>query len=329
MSQGAVFVTGGSGFLGRALIPALRAQGYTVRALARSAQAEQLVRHLGAEPVAGDLGDADALRRGLTGAAGVVHAAALAEAWGPPARYYTVNVEGTRRILDAARAAGVPRVVHISTEAVLLDGRPLVRATEDEPLPERAIGQYPDSKLAAERLARAASARGFEVVLLRPRLIWGRGDTTLLPVLRELVAQGRFSWINGGEHLSSTCHVRNCAEGVLAALERGRGGEVYHLTDGEPQVFKAFITRMLATQGVVPPDRSVPLGVALAAARAAELAWRWLPLGGEPPLTRTAALLTGQEMTLNDQKARQELGYRGSVTVEEGLMEMAISTLPP
>lgn len=323
------FVTGGSGFLGRALIPALLAAGFRVRALARSAHAQATVQHQGATPVPGDLADTAALRAGCTGASLVVHSAAYAQAWGPIESFQAVNVQGTRHVLDAARAAGVGRVVHISTESVLLDGRPLVRVTEDWPLPERAIGMYPDTKLAAERLAVAANAPGFEVMVIRPRFIWGRGDTTVLPLLREMVAHGRFSWINGGEHLTSTCHVRNVCEGVLLAAERGRGGAVYHVTDGEPQVLRTFVSRMLATQGVVPPTRNIPLGAALAAARAAELAWRWLPLSGEPPATRAAVLLIGQEMTISDARARQELGYVGRVGIDEGLMEMAISTLPP
>src|SRR6185436_2542944 len=114
------FVTGGSGFLGRNLIAALRERGYEVRALARSAAARAAVEAAGATAVAGDLDDSAALAAGMAGCAVVFHTAARVNEWGPPAEFAQVNVAGTRRVLAAARAAGVPRLVQVSTEAVLV-----------------------------------------------------------------------------------------------------------------------------------------------------------------------------------------------------------------
>src|SRR4051812_38112289 len=118
------FVTGGSGFVGRNLIAALRESGAQVRALARSAAAMQAVERAGAEPVAGDLDDEAAMRAGMAGCDVVFHAAAQVGDWGNFADFYRANVAGTEHVLAAARASGVPRLVHVSTEAVLVGGPP-------------------------------------------------------------------------------------------------------------------------------------------------------------------------------------------------------------
>ena len=103
---------------------------------------------------------------------------------------------------------------------------------------------------------------GLETVVVRPRLVWGPGDTTILPELAALVRSGRFAWIGGGHHLTSTTHVDNVVEGLLLAARRGTSGGVWFVTDGPPIAFREFVTRLLATQGLQPPERSVPAPVA-------------------------------------------------------------------
>jgi nucleoside-diphosphate-sugar epimerase len=316
------FVTGGSGFVGRNLIAALKARGHSVRALARSPSAVAAVTEAGAEPFEGDLSDADRLKPGMDGCDTVFHAAAHVKTWGPRAEFYETNVRGTEHVLEAARAAGVKRLVHLSTEAVLVDGSPMVRVNETWPVPERPIGNYPSTKAEAERRVLSVNSAELTTVAVRPRFIWGAGDTSLLPALIEAVKAGRFRWIGGGRYLSSTCHVANCVEGTLLAAEKGRGGEAYFLTDGEPVVFRDFITELLKTQDVDPGSRTLSYGLAATVASLSDLVWSTLALGGQPPLTRAELLLVGREVTVSDQKARQELGYEGRMTREEGLREM-------
>lgn len=317
-----IFVTGGSGFLGRHLIPHLVERGFQVRALARSTRAAEVVEALGAEPVRGDLEDEAGPQAGMAGCEAVIHAAASTAEWGPYASFHAANVVGTEHVLAAARAGGVRRFVHVSTEAVLLDGSPIVMADERRPLPPRTLGAYPQTKALAERAALAANAPGFEVVVVRPRFVWGRGDTTLLPKLVELVKRGRFAWIGGGTALTSTCHVDNACEGIRLAVERGQPGGIYFLTDGPPVQTRAFLTELLATQGVVPGDQSVPFRLALWGGRLVEALWRALRLRSAPPLQRTSVLLIGQEVTVDDARARRELGYQSAVTREDGLREL-------
>jgi nucleoside-diphosphate-sugar epimerase len=217
----------------------------------------------------------------------------------------------------------VARFVHVGSEAALVDGTPLRRVDETRPLPRRPLPGYPASKAASEALVRAAAADGFVTVVVRPRLVWGSGDTSLLPQLVQAVRDGRFRWIGGGRHLSSTCHVDNAVEGLLLAAAHGRSGEAYFVTDGAPVEFRAFLTRLLQTQGVRAPDGSLPFALAQVVAAAGETLWRALPLAGAPPLTRLVLQLFGTEVTVDDGKARRELGYRGTTTIEAGLAAMA------
>src|SRR5215216_3606229 len=259
------FVTGGSGFVGGALIERLRREGWNVRALARSERAAERVRELGAEPVMGELDHRDSLRAGAEGCEVAFHAAAKVEDWGDPADYERLNVRGTQNVIEACRAAGVRRLVHVGTEAALMAGEPLVNVDETAPLRPDSRALYSSSKAKAEQHVRAADGDGLETVVVRPRFVWGRGDTTLLPALTEMVRSGRFRWVGGGRQLTATTHIDNTVEGLWLGATKAPAGGVYFVTDGEAVVFREFLTRMVGTQGVEIPDKSVPPGVAGAA----------------------------------------------------------------
>ncbi|MDE2150440.1 MAG: NAD-dependent epimerase, partial [Gammaproteobacteria bacterium] len=133
---------------------------------------------------------------------------------------------------------------------------------------------------------------------------------------------GRFAWIDGGEYLSSSCHVENACEGLSRALENGHGGEIYFVTDGPPRVWRELITRLLATQDVSIGDRNLPRALAITIATGGQWLWRLPGFSDAPPITRTALALTAHEVTVVDDKARSELGYQGAMTWEAGLAEM-------
>ena len=316
------FLTGGSGFLGGRLLDALADRGRDARALARSDESARAVEARGAEPVRGDLADVDAVVAGMADCDVVYHLAAKVDEWGDPDAFRAVNVDGTENALAAARRADVDRFVHASTEAVLADGAPKRDVDETHPIPDEPVGYYPRTKAEAERLVRRADDEALRTTICRPRFVWGAGDETLLPELVNAVRAGRFAWFDGGRYLTSTCHVDNAIEGFLLAADHGAGGEAYFLTDGDPVEFRAFVTDLLATQGVDPPDRSLPRWFAWWAAIAGEAAWRTLPLSGRPPLTRMTVATIGQAMTFDDAKARRELGYEATVSRPSGLAEL-------
>ena len=317
------FVTGGSGFIGGALVRRLVADGFTVRALARSDASADAVRERGAEPVRGDLDDVASMTAGAAGCEVAFHCAAHLGDWGSRAEFERGNVQGTRNALAAARQAGVRRFVHVGTEAALLAGEPLIEVDERAPLRFDSPALYSSTKARAEDAVIEANRNGLETVVVRPRFVWGRGDTTLLPVMTEMVRSGRFAWVGGGRHRTSTTHVDNVVEGLLLGAERGAPGGVYFVTDGETVVFRDFITRLLATQGVTPPGRSVPTAVARAVAATGETAWRLLPLPGRPPITRLAVWVSALETTIDITRARTELGYAPVRTIDDGLEELS------
>jgi nucleoside-diphosphate-sugar epimerase len=316
------FVTGGSGFIGGALIERLRSEGWDVRALARSDSAADKVRQRGAQPVPGDLEQEGMLRAGAEGAELAFHAAAKVEDWGDPVEFERLNVQGTANVISACREAGVRRLVHVGTEAALMAGQPLVRVNEETPLRPDSPVLYPSTKAKAEQLVRAANGDGLETVVIRPRFVWGRGDTTLLPTLVELVRSGRFRWIGGGGQLTDTTHVDNTVEGLWLGATKAPAGSVYFVTDGEPVVFREFVSRMLETQGVEPPTGTLPAGAASLAASVTEGLWRLLRRKGRPPVTRFSVWVSSQECTIDIGRAERELGYRPVKSRETGLAEL-------
>jgi nucleoside-diphosphate-sugar epimerase len=321
----AAFVTGGSGFIGGALIRRLVAEGWDVHALVRSEASAQKVTALGAKAIAGDLADVPSMAVGAQYCEIAFHCAAHLGDWGTREEFERGNVQGTRNALAAARQAGLRRFVHVGTEAALLAGEPLVEVDERAPLRFDSPALYSSTKARAEEAVIEANHNGLETVVVRPRFVWGRGDTTLLPLLTDAVRSGRFAWIGGGHHRTSTTHIDNTVHGLMLAAERGAPGGVYFVTDGEPVVFRDFITRLLATQGVEAPTRSVPTRVARAVAATSEAAWRLLPLPGRPPLTRLTVWVSGLETTLDITRAREELGYAPVKTIDQGLAEMSRS----
>jgi nucleoside-diphosphate-sugar epimerase len=316
------FVTGGSGFIGGRLIERLVGDGWTVKALARSEGSAKAVRDLGAEPVKGDLDDVSAMREGARGADVVHHAAARLGSWGPWEEFAHINVAGTHNVLRAAREAGVPRFVHVGTEAALMAGKPLVNVDERSPLRPDSPAPYSASKALAEQAVRQAGADGFETVVVRPRFVWGAGDTTLLPRMVAMARSGQLKWIGGGGNVTDVTHVDNVVEGLVLAAAKGTAGAAYFVTDGQRATFREFVSELLATQGVEAPTGSVPVPVASAAAAAAETLWRKTGRDGEPPLSRFVVWVSSQECTIDISLARAELGYAPVISRAEGMEEL-------
>ncbi|MGV3575868.1 MAG: NAD-dependent epimerase/dehydratase family protein [Devosia sp.] len=320
-----IFITGGSGYVGRNLIRHFVGRGIPVTALARSPKSERTVAELGATPFSGDLLGTD-LTRGMEGCDALIHAAADTDHGPGTESQQRVNEEGTRVVFKTARAAGIQRAIHLSTESVLADGRPLVNVDEHHPLPRRPAGSYSRSKAAAERCALSFNGGGMDVVAVRPRFVWGRDDTTALPNLLGAVKSGQFAWISGGDYLTTTTHIANLCHGIELAIVRGKGGEVYFLGDDEPVRFRDFATALMATQGVKAPEKSVPRALLQLIAGVGD--WLHKVSGGRitAPLTLQAFATSAVSITLDIGKARRELGYAPIMSREAGLAEMAAAS---
>jgi nucleoside-diphosphate-sugar epimerase len=316
-----IFVTGASGFVGGAAVKQFVAQGHDVRAMSRSQSADAKVSALGAIPVRCNLENVTAAHIGEAEA--IVHCAAFVEQWGPIDAWKRLNVDGTDRMLTASREAGAKRFIHISTESVLWRGQHL-RGGVDETYPRAPNSPYPyaSTKARAEELVEQANAPDFQTIILRPRFIWGPGDTTLLPAIEQLTKRGQWQWVANGRARTSTTHVANLVHAIELALTKGRGGQAYFILDDGVRTMKEMISAIAATRGITLPDRSVPAWAADVLGGVAEGVWRAFSLKGEPPVTRFGAMIMSRDSELSDAKARNELGYAPLISVETGLRQL-------
>lgn len=315
-----LFLTGASGFVGGAVVDAFK-DSMRLRAMSRSAGSDAAIHIRGAEPVRCSLDDVTPAQ--LSGCDTVVHCAAHVEAWGPWRDYVRVNVEGTRRLLAAAKEAGVRRFIHLGTEAALFHGQHMRELDESAPLALRSPFPYSRTKALSEQLVRAADGDGFTTLVLRPRLIWGPGDQTVLPEVLQMAEAGRFLWIDGGRAMTSTTLIGNLVHAIGLALSKGRGGEAYFITDGAPVQFRAFLERLTACAGVTLPRTSVPGWMLRPLSFATEAVWRALGIASPPPLPpRFVANILSRDCTLKTDKAARELGYAPRYSREDGFTQV-------
>ncbi|MFT3770921.1 MAG: NAD-dependent epimerase/dehydratase family protein [Minicystis sp.] len=315
-----IFVTGGSGFVGGHLLEALSGRGHEVWALSRSDRAAEAARGFGAKPVRGELGAVGPEL--IRGADAVVHCAAFVEEWGTRPQFWQANVEGTANLLAAARKAGVKRFVHVGTEAAIFAGRDLVDVDEAVPYPARPRYLYSETKAEAEKRVLAANAEGFATISVRPRLVWGPRDTTVLPAVLRMAREGSFAWLDGGRQRTSTTHVDNLVHALALALDGGAPGRAYFVADDGERTIREFLTALARTQGVDLGSRSVPSAIARPLARSIEAAWRLLGIRRTPPMTRFAIDMMSSTVTVRTNRARAELGYAPVIHVEEGLARL-------
>ena len=150
-------------------------------------------------------------------------------------------------------------------------------------------------------------------------MIWGRDDTTALPMLVHMVRSGKFAWIGGGRYQTSSTHIDNLCHGIDLAFQRGRGGEIYFISDGEPVSFRTIVTEMLETQGITVPDKIVLRAVVKFVARAGQFVGKLSDGRLSPPLTMQAFATSAVEITLDICKARRELGYQPVIDRASGM----------
>lgn len=320
-----VLVTGGGGFLGGAICTQLRARGDTVGSLARGDYPRLAA--LGVHQHRVDLGDADGVRRACTDYEAVIHTAAKAGAWGPYAEYERANVLGTRNVLAACRALGIRRLVYTSTPSVThRAGHPLAGAAQ-APYGDPFRAAYPATKAIAEREALSANDANLATVALRPRLIWGPGDPHLLPGLLARARSGRLRLVGHGRCKVDTTYIDNAASAHLAALDHlhpgaACAGKAYFISNGEPRPLAQIINALLAAADVPPVRASVPYPLAYAIGAVSELAWRLLPLAGEPPLTRFLAEQLATEHWYDITPAACDFGWRPQVGLDAGFARL-------
>ena len=319
-------VTGGGGFLGKAIVTMLRARGVEVRSLSRGAYPE--LEAMGVEHVSASLSDGKAVRRAADGCDIVFHVGAKAGVWGPYLEYHEANVSGTQRVLDACKARGVQKLVYTSTPSVTFAGEDQEGVDESAPYPASFLTPYPETKANAERMVLEANGEALQTVALRPHLIWGPGDNHLVPRLIDRAKKGRLRLVNGGHGLVDSVYIDNAAEAHLNAADAlGPGaacaGKAYFITNGEPMAMGDLINGILNAAGLPPCTKNISGGMAYFAGATLEKIYGLLGKTDEPPMTRFVARQLATAHWFDISAARRDLGYEPRVTIAEGLERLA------
>jgi nucleoside-diphosphate-sugar epimerase len=316
-------ITGATGFVGGHVAEACKARGIAVSTVARSSSDTALLDSLGATVYRGDLTDARVVQQALEGVEAVVHCAAKVGDWGPVEEYRAVNVEGLRNLLEACKGRQLRRFVHMSSLGVY-EARHHHGTDETEPLPDRHVDGYTQTKVESERLALAYQREhGIPVVVLRPGFVYGPRDRTVLPRIIKRLQQGQIHYLGGGGRALNTIYVHNLVDAVFLALEKPDGvGQVYNLTDGEPVSKQRFFEAFADGLGLPHPHQRLPLWLARLAVRCLRLQARWATRRGKMPWMSQAQykfLLLNLDFSI--EKARRELGYRPGFSFDQGIQE--------
>jgi dihydroflavonol-4-reductase len=319
-----VLVTGATGFTGGHLAQYLAGRGEEVRALVRPRSRERFNQSplpaKGVLPVDGDLMEAAAVRRAVDGVEVVYHiAATYREAGQPDSAYRAVNVEGTKNVIAAAKAAGVRRVVHCSTGGVHghIEHPP---ANEDAPFNPGDV--YQETKLAAEQLAREFGAStGLDVVVARPIGIYGPGDTRFLTMFKGL-ARGRFPMIGSGQAFYHLTYIEDLIEGFrLCGTVPAAKGRTYLLAGPRYTTLQQLVHLVAKELNVAPPRVHLPVWPFWTAGLLCELVC--VPLRIEPPIYRRRVDFYTKSRAFDTTRARIELGFTPRIDLEEGIKRTA------
>jgi 2-alkyl-3-oxoalkanoate reductase len=312
-----VLVTGASGMLGVATARALADRGDRVTVLQRRPAG------LGLPEVLADVADLEAVRTAMAGQDTVVHLAARVGVTGTWPEYAATNIGGTEAVVTSCRAAGVGRLVHVSSPSVAHTGSSLVGVGAEPADPAGARGSYARSKAAAERIALAADGPDLAVTAIRPHLVWGPGDQQLIGRIVERAQIGRLVLVGSGAALMDTTYVDNAVAALLAAVDRidAAAGRALVVSNGEPRPVAELLAGICAAAGVPAPRRRVPPALAYAAGLVAEGLGR--VRNTEPQMTRFLAEQMSTAHWFDQRETRARLGWTPAVSLDEGFERLA------
>jgi nucleoside-diphosphate-sugar epimerase len=322
-----VFITGGGGFLGFAIVQQLVKEGYEVVSYSRS-RYEKLEKP-GITHYQGDLNDYAALISAMQGCSAVFHVAAKAGYWGTYESFYKANVAGTENILKCCKELGISRLVYTSSASVVFQDNSEGR-NESLPYPSKYYSFYPETKAIAERAVLAANSPGLITCSLRPHLVWGPGDQTIFPRLCKKRRNGILRLVGTRQYLIDTIYIENAARAHLLAFKAmlnkpaSVAGKAYFISQNEPIAIRAFIDKLLAAAGLDPVDKTINLRTALIAGWLFQSFYRLFNIQSEPPFTVFIVKQFSSSHWYDISAAIADFDYNPVVSIDEGMKQMKI-----
>ena len=313
-----VLVTGATGFLGKYVVEELVEHGYQVRAFGRNSKVGRSLENTSVSFFQGDLTNADDVTEACKEMDLVVHAGALSTVWGPWEDFYQANVLGTKYVLEACRQVGMQRLVYVSSPSIYAAPKDQLAIKESDVPEENNLNNYIRSKLASEKLFK--DYPDVPSIILRPRGLFGIGDTSILPRVINLSQKIGIPLIGDGRQLMDMTCVENVALAIRLSMEVPEAkGEVYNITNGEPRAFRDLLEESLTGLGYPIKYRKIPAFLLSGIASSLEFLYKTLNLKGEPALTRYTYYLLRYSQTLDISKAEKELGYHPKISISEGI----------
>ena len=320
-----VLVTGGSSLIGAGVAAALVARGddVVVQQRSRSDRLDVQVRQ-----ELGDIRDPDVVLAAADGCDAIVHLAAKVGVVGDWDEYRSINVDGTKNVLTAARHHGIGRLVHVSSPSVAHGGEPIIGGGAEAPVLGRSRAWYPESKALAEIAALEAAGDDHGVVAIRPHLVWGPGDTQLVGRIVDRAASGRLALVGGGRALVDTTYIDNAVDALVAALDAVEpgarcSGRAYVVSNGEPRMIRELVEGICRAASVPFEPKTVSLRVGRSLGAVVERVWPLLRRDDEPPLTQFLAEQLGTAHWFDPRPVEQDLGWTPSVSIDDGLARLA------
>ena len=319
-----VLVTGGGGFLGGAVVKKLVKRGCYVRTFSRNFY--QNLEKFGIDQVKGDLCSKGEVEKVCQDIEVVFHAAAMTGVWGSYKDYYNTNYTGTCNIIQACRSNNVDRLIYTSSPSVVFDGSDMEGVDESIPYPDKYHAFYPATKALAEQAVIEAARHGLKTISLRPHLIWGPGDTNLVPrIIKKAASLVR---VGKGKNRVDTIYIDNAADAHILAADRLKeehslSGRVYFISQDEPVYLWDMIDNILQAASLNPVKKSISKNMAWAIGAVLETCYKIFNIKKEPGMTRFVAHELATEHWFNINAAKKDLGFRPKISTREGLARLA------
>ena len=321
-----VLVTGGYGFLGKYVVQELVNNGYDVVVFGRNKKKmnDLKKKHPRIKLSFGDLCNLSDCIKATEGVDAVAHLAALSTVWGRRADFIKTNVDGTKNVLESCRRNKVKKIVYISSPSIYAGKKDKLNIKEDDFDENNKLNYYIESKILAEKLIKKYD--DLDWTILRPRGLFGVGDTSIVPRLIRANEKIGLPLFGGGKNYVDMTCVENVAYAVRLAIESKKSKHrIYNITNDEPQEFKGLLEELFEALDEKPKYRNIKLGFALLMASMLESLYKVFRIYKEPPITKYTICTLGYSQTLNIERAKRDLKYKPKMTLSEGIKKYAKS----